>query len=267
MPKRFLDLSIALEEGGFADPPPLRPRIQYMSHAQGATQMASVFPGLRPEDLPDSEGWAVEELTINTHCGTHVDAPWHYASTMNASTSNGPQPAWTIDEVPLDWFYHPGVKLDFRRKPHGHVITVPELQEELARIEHRLQPFEIVLVNTAAGKCYGRPEYVDSGCGMGREATLWLLQQGVRVTGTDGWSWDAPFSHTRQRFSETGDPSIIWEGHKAGRAIGYCHLEKLTNLDLLPADGFLVCCFPYKIKRASAGFTRAVAILDSDGME
>ena len=34
----------------------------------------------------------------------------------------------------------------------------------------------------------------------------------------------------------TGDASLIWEGHKAGREIGYCHLEKLHNLEALPAD-------------------------------
>jgi kynurenine formamidase len=44
--------------------------------------------------------------------------------------------------------------------------------------------------------------------------------------------------------------------------IGYSHLEKLLNLDSLPAKGFTVCCFPVKIKAASAGWTRAVVILD-----
>ena len=28
---------------------------------------------------------------------------------------------------------------------------------------------------------------------MGKAATLWLLERGVRLVGTDGWSWDAPF--------------------------------------------------------------------------
>ena len=31
--------------------------------------------------------------------------------------------------------------------------------------------------------------------------------------------------------------SLIWEGHKAGRHIGYCHLEKLHNLEALPPSG------------------------------
>jgi kynurenine formamidase len=61
--------------------------------------------------------------------------------------------------------------------------------------------------------------------------------------------------------AETGDMSLIWEGHKAGRDYGYCHIEKLQNLESLPAHGFHVSCLPVKIKAASAGWTRAAAIL------
>jgi len=163
--------------------------------------------------------------------------------------------------MPLDWFFRPGVKLDFRHAPDGHVVAAAEVEAALAATGHKLQPLDIVLMNTSASTAYGTPAYVNSGCGFGREATLWLLERGVRVTGTDAWSWDAPFSFTRQRFIQERDPSIIWEGHKAGRVTGYCHIEKLGNLEALPPHGFTVACFPYKIKRASAGFTRAVAIL------
>ena len=107
------------------------------------------------------------------------------------------------------------------------------------------------------------PDYVDSGCGMGREATLYLLERGIRITGTDAWSWDAPFSRTALRWQETGDPSIIWEGHRASMEIGYGHIEKLSNLESLPPTGFEIVCFPFKIKAASAGFTRAVAIIEA----
>ncbi|HYB57286.1 MAG TPA: cyclase family protein, partial [Alphaproteobacteria bacterium] len=170
--------------------------------------------------------------------------------------------ALAIDEVPLEWCLQPGVKLDFRNFPDGHVVTAAEVEAELARIGHDLAPHEIVLVNTRAGSAYGKPDYVSAGCGMGREATLYLLERGVRVTGTDAWSWDAPFVHTKAKYRETGDAGLIWEGHKAGREIGYCHLEKLHNLEALPAAGFMVSCFPVKIRGASAGWTRAVAILD-----
>jgi kynurenine formamidase len=97
---------------------------------------------------------------------------------------------------------------------------------------------------------------------MGYEATMYLLKRGIRLTGTDAWSWDAPFSYTAKRIAETGDMSLIWEGHKAGRDIGYCHLEKLHNLESIPGHGFYISCFPHKIRGASAGWTRAVAIFD-----
>ena len=146
--------------------------------------------------------------------------------------------------------------------PDGYVATAHDVEAELERIGHRLRPLEIVVVNTAAGARYGSRNYVNSGCGMGREATLYLLERGVRVTGTDAWSWDAPFVYTAGRYLKTRNAGLIWEGHKAGREIGYCHLEKLHNLEALPAEGFRVCCFPFKIRDASAGWTRAVAIVD-----
>jgi kynurenine formamidase len=170
--------------------------------------------------------------------------------------------AITIDEVPLEWCFQHGVKLDFRHFADGYVVTAEDVERELARIEHRLEPLEIVMVNTRAGSRYGHDDYVSSGCGMGYEATMYLLERGVRLTGTDAWSWDAPFTHTAERYAETHDPSLIWEGHKAGRHIGYCHLEKLHNLEAVPGHGFTVACFPVKIRGASAGWTRAVAIFD-----
>ena len=257
MKRTIIDLSIYLENDVVSDPPMYRPKIDYIDHRMSVPELVGFFPGLTPNDLPDGEAWAIERVSLITHNGTHLDAPYHFASTMNQG-----ERAITIDEVPLDWCFQPGVKLDFRHLPDGHVVSAVEVERELQRIEHQLKPLEIVLVNTRAGQRYGQDDYVSAGCGMGYEATMYLLERGVHVTGTDGWSWDAPFVHTRERYQATHNARLIWEGHKAGREIGYCHLEKLHNLEALPAHGFTVACFPCKIRAASAGWTRAVAILN-----
>ncbi|ROS44373.1 cyclase family protein [Amycolatopsis thermoflava] len=256
--RKLIDISAPLRAGIASDPPGLTPEIEYQSHAQTAQDLLAFFPGATVDDLPDGEGWASEWVRLTTHNGTHLDAPYHYSATMN-----GGERAMTIDEVPLEWCLQPAVKLDFRHFPDGYVATAADVEAELKRIGHELSPLEIVVVNTSAGERYGQDDYVSSGCGMGRDATLYLLERGVRLTGTDAWSWDAPFMHTAARYAAEQDPSIIWEGHRAGREIGYCHLEKLHDLEQLPAMGFEISCFPVKVHAASAGWTRAVAIFDS----
>ena len=256
----IIDLSVALTAGIASDPPGYEPKITYIDHQQSAGDVVAFFPGASTEDLPDGEGWAIEKIEASTHTGTHLDAPYHFATTMDDG-----QRAITIDEVPLEWCFQDGVKLDFRHFDDGYVVTPDDIDAELERIGYKIKPLDIVVINTSAGVRYGAEDYVSKGCGIGREATLHLLRQGVRVTGTDAWSWDAPFVFTAARFAEDGDPSVIWEGHKAGREIGYCHIEKLHNLESLPPFGFRISCFPVKIDAASAGWTRAVAIVEGGG--
>ena len=133
MPRRFVDISVPLEMGIVSDPPMMLPKIDYVDHKQSAEGMASFFPGLQTDQLPGGEGWAVEFLQIATHNGTHLDAPYHFHSTMN----NGER-AITIDEVPLEWCFNPGVKLDFRHFEDGYVVNATDVASELERIGHEL---------------------------------------------------------------------------------------------------------------------------------
>ena len=249
--KTFVDLSVSIDET-VSEVIPVR--IRYFSHREGAEQMGAIF-GLEPDDLPNKTGWAGEEVNLITHAGTHMDAPWHYGPVSQNERAR------TIDEVPLEWCYGPGVVLDFRDKEEGTEITVDDLKSALEKIDYQLRQGDIVLLQTGASHWWGSESYPERGVGLGREPTLWLVEQGIRVIGTDSWGLDRPFTYMRREFQETADISSIWPSHYAGREKEYCQLEKLTNLDLLPRHGFTVMCFPIKITKASAGWSRVVAIV------
>ncbi len=252
---RLIDLSVPLEDAAAHEPLPAR--IRYVRHdAEGLAQMRQ-FLGVRPEDLVYSGGlgWAVEEVQAITHTGTHVDAPYHYGP-----TSEG-RPARTIDLVPLEWCYAPGVILDVRHKAAGDFITVEDLRAALGRIAYTLKPLDIVLLWTGADKRIGTPAYFEQP-GLGREGVLYLVEQGVRVIGIDAYTLDRPFASMVADYRRTGDGRYIWPAHFAGISREYCQIEKLAHLDEVPRPhGFLVSCLPVKVRGASAGWCRAVALV------
>jgi len=252
---RLIDLSVPLEHLAVSEPLPAQ--IHYVTHAAEGLQQMQQFFGIQPADLVYSggEGWAVEEIQAITHTGTHVDAPYHYGA-----RSEG-KPARTIDDVPLEWCFAPGVVLDMRHKESGDLITVEDLQGALDKIGYQLRPLDIVLLQTGADKRIASKEYFGQP-GLGREGVLWLVEQGVRVIGIDAYTLDRPFAAMVADYRRTGDGRAIWPAHFAGITREYCQIEKLANLDQIPVPhGFHVSCLPVKIKGASAGWCRAVALV------
>lgn len=253
-PFRLLDLSVPLTSGAVHEPLP--PDIRYVEHFPEGAEMMKTLLGVKEEDLVFSggQGWAVEEVHAITHTGTHVDAPYHYHP-----TSAG-KPARRIDEVPLEWCLAPGVVLDVRHIPAGQEITAAHLQEILESIGYKLKPLDIVLLRTDCDKKLDSRDYYAQP-GLGREGTLWLCEQGVKMIGIDAYTIDRPFDAMAGDYQRTGDGRHIWPAHFAGITAEYCQIEKLANLDKLPPHGFMVSCLPVKIARASAAWCRAVAIL------
>jgi kynurenine formamidase len=196
----------------------------------------------------------VETFTrFGTHNSTHVDAPWHYNSTIRGER------AQTIDELPLEWFFSDGVVLDMTAKEDGDAVDVPDVEAELARIGHELKELDIVLVRTGRDAFYTEPDYMIRGPGVTAAATRWLFDRGVRVMGIDAWGWDRPLWMQAQEAIERDEPGIFWEAHQCD--LPYSQIERLINLDRLPPSGFKVACFPLRIVGGSAAPARVVAIV------
>lgn len=250
---RVIDLSVPMDVKAKE---PFPPTIEYMAHEEGAAQAAGIL-GLKKEDFPDSKAWAVETLTLTTHTGTHVDAPWHYADKTAGERSR------TIDELPIDWFYGDGVLFDFSEKPTGYELKVSDFEEKLAAMSYELKPYDIVLVRTDADKKFYDEDYAFSHAGVSAEATRWLIDKGIKVMGIDAWGWDIPLPLQAQQYRENPQDGILWAAHYVGKEAEYCQIEKLANLDQLPKNhGFKVAAFPVNIKGGSAGWARPVAIID-----
>lgn len=250
---RFVDLSAPIRQSPPETPDALRTDIEFADHAQGAAFIEGLL-GVPARLLRDGEGWAVESFTrFGTHNSTHVDAPWHYNSRVQGER------AQTIDELPLDWFFGPGVVLDMTAKEDGEAIETGDVEQELARIGHELAPGDIVLVRTGRDAFIEAPEYLALGPGVTAGATRWLHERGVRVMGIDAWGWDGPLHVQAQQAIEADEPGIFWAAHQAD--LPYSQIERLVGLGELPATGFQVACFPLRIVGAGGAPARVVAIL------
>lgn len=250
---RVIDLSATISSSPENTLEFLRIEVDYHSHADGAAQAESLLKV--PANLfRNSEGWSTETIfRLGTHDSTHVDAPWHYNSTIDGEKTK------TVDELPLEWFFNDGVKLDMTKKRDGDPVTVEDIENELKHIDYNLKELDIVLIHTGRDAFYDQPDYIFKGCGVSPEATQWLYDKGVRVMGIDAWGWDVPLNIQAQEALEKNESGIFWAAHQVG--LQYSHMERLVNLAALPPSGFKVACFPLKIKGASAGPARVVAIL------
>lgn len=257
---RIIDLSSPVDATGWEPDPVVH---EIMTPAEGARHMSEEMRthfGVEfdPAELPDQELLSLHTLTLTTHTGTHVDAPAHYGSTG----PGGARPR-TIDEMPLDWFHRPAVVLDVRDVATG-TIGAERLEKQFAAIGYTPRPMDIVMLNTGASRWAGTQRFFTDFAGLDGPATELLLDLGVRVIGTDAFSLDAPFGHMIRSFEETGDRSVLWPAHFAGRRREYCQIERLAQLESLPATGFTVSCFPVRIAGGDAGWARAVALLEDE---
>ncbi len=217
MAVRIVDLSKPIQYNK-QDPWFMKVVIKHKSHKSAKWLIR--FLGLPKKLFPKGfDGWADDTIKkMGVHSTTHLDAPWHYSPTCNGT------PAKTIDQVPLEWCYGDGLVIDMEHKADFDPITVADIESFLQKEQLEVKEGMIVLIKTGRDKFNGTKNFHEVGTGMSAEATVWLIEKGIKVMGIDAWGWDLPLPYLIKRAKETSNPELFWEAHLVGQQYEYCHM-------------------------------------------
>jgi len=252
---KIVDLSKPIQYNK-QDPWFMKVKIKHKSHkkAKWLIRLLGLPFKLFPKNFV---GWADDSIVkMGVHSTTHIDAPWHYSPECNG------KPSKTVDEIPLEWCYNHGIVINMSYKVDFDPITTEDIQQFLDKEKLTIEPNMIVLIRTGRDKFNGTKDFHKVGTGMSADATIWLINKGVKVMGIDAWGWDLPLPYLIEQAKKTNNSDLFWEAHLVGQNHEYCHMEQLVNLDQLPYSGFKIAVFPLKIVGASAAPARVVAMFD-----
>lgn len=195
----------------------------------------------------EKDGYAGGKITVEEHFGTHLDAPAHFAPG-----------GWTVDRIPVDRLYRPGVRIDLSKQAAAttdYRVTTADLQA-FEKGSGRIPEGTVVLIATGWDRYWPeRARYMNEKAGvkhfpgLSAEATE-LLARDRRVAGI---GIDTP--------SIDYGPSTAFEAHHVSMALNVYHIENLTHLTELPANGFHVVVAPINIGGGSGGPARVFALL------
>ncbi len=195
-----------------------------MPIAEGMPFNPDHFP---PEIIPyawvEVGGWSASKLVLDSHLGTHMDAPCHFVA--------GGQ---SIDQIELDVLIGPAQIV--------HLEQIGE-QEALTPAHFPAVDQARLLIHTGWSKrTLGTPAYFTRYPYLTPEAAEYLAGKGVRLVGLDCPSVDY-------------DPG---KTHVALLSRGMVIIENLVNLDNLP-ESCILMALPLPIKAGDGCPLRAVA--------
>jgi kynurenine formamidase len=214
-----------------------------------------VFPGLPEVEISvhvSHEQWdgiadsevvspAVNRLVFGEHTGTHVDAINHMARQYRGHS---------IDTMPLDMFYTPGICLDLSQKGLLEMIEPADLERALVNTGLEIMPGDTVLLYTDHyRRAYGTADW-NNGPGISTEAARWLGEKKIAAFGV-----------------ETMAPGVLHvsnkEVHHICGELGFTHYENMVNLHQLIGRGrFRFIGLPLKIRGGTGSPVRAVAVFE-----
>ena len=265
---KIIDLSLPIDEKAFEVH---KVEIERVGHKAGVEKFNRVIMGktfvgrlkyalgariVRKEDLPDEEFLSLEVVHSPVHVGTHLDYSFHYGSQSENRASK------TAEEIPLEYCFCDGVKLDLTHKKPAENINDADIEASLKKINYSLKANDIVLINTGADKFYGTPKYFSDYPGIDISALDYLLDRGIKIFGVDTMGIDRPYRFMLKEFMEKRDPKLFYPAHFYGRKREFIHIERLAKLDKMLDYGFKVICFPIRIKQTGAAWSRVVALIN-----
>ncbi|MBI2552550.1 cyclase family protein [Candidatus Uhrbacteria bacterium] len=170
--------------------------------------------------------WALTEITLGTHTGTHADAPRHVFK-------NGAR----IDELPLEKFVGPCRVLDMTHVKHA--IELRDLQAA------RIKKGERILVktrNSLRSPEVFRPDYVY----LSGDATQYLAKLPITLFGIDAFS-------VKQRGSGDRRPHTVLLKKKI------VILERLA-LQSVKAGAYFLAALPLRLRGLDGSPVRAILL-------
>ena len=188
-------------------------------------------PELRPLHTIERDGLRNTVVTLSIHTGTHVDAPSHFIADGAA-----------IDEVPLDRFRRPGVRLDLTAAEPGSPITLGQLRG--AGFDPEIARDSILLLATGWTDQAWQDESLYGG-------NPYLAEDAARAVA------DAAPSALGLDFAV--DRARPWPNHTILLGRGVLLIENLMGLPSLPEQGFEVLAFPLRLAGENGGPARVVA--------
>ena len=189
-------------------------------------QVDELLPGFH---RPEGEWYVMQEWSISSHIGTHVESPYHHMK-------DGPD----VSRLDIRRLMGEAVVLDFRTKEAGEAIEAHEIEAQGTHV----QPGDIVLVHTGYDKMYGVEDYDRPYLSL--EAVQWLVDREISCLGID--------ASGLEKYKAEAQP-----GHLLLFASGIPIIEELTHLDQLYQERVFFMALPIPIRGADACPVRAVA--------
>ena len=182
------------------------------------------------------DGWNARTLHLYSHCGTHMDSPYHFEA--------GEQ---TIDQIPIAdcigkaWV----VGLD------GLAGRTPITVEHLGPLADRVQPGDALLLRTLWSRHVSDPDhYRDHFPPISPELARWMVDRRVRMVGVEPPS-----------VADVNDLAAVTEIHQILLGAGIIIVEGLTGLDQLTEPTCIFGAMPLKVAGGDGAPCRAFAIL------